>query len=93
MFYGQGKSRLAPAYETLFVWSQERNQDHMSKFLQFSPSLASKYKKLSNSGLPLVKRKRRSYDLAKLFQSNRGNEDGVAENSNVPSEKTRIWII
>ena len=75
-FYGQGKFRLAPGYEQFYrepsiylPWSQERKQDHMRKFLQFTPSIKDTYKKPSNAGLkaPPVKKTRRNQDVAELF--------------------------
>ena len=75
-FYGQGKSRLAPAYEKFYrepaiylSWSQDSKQDLMRKFLQFTPSITDTYKKPSNAGLkaPPVKKTRRNQDEAELF--------------------------
>ena len=77
-FYGQWRFRLAPDYEqfyrepTIYLsWSQERKQDHMRKFLQFTPSITDTYKKPSNTRLkaPPVKKTRRSQDDAELFQN------------------------
>ena len=77
-FYGQGKFRLAPGYQhfyrqtTIYLsWNQERKQDHMRKFLQFTPYITDTYKKPSNAGLkpPLVKTTRRKQDEAELFQN------------------------
>ena len=68
-FYGQGDFRLAPSYEqfyrepTIYLsCSQERKQDHMRKFLQFTPSITDTYKKPSNGGLKAlpVKKTRRN---------------------------------
>ena len=76
-FYGQGKFRLAPGYEqfyrepTIYLsWSQEREQDHIRKFLQFTPSMIDTYKKLSNAGLKASpgKKTKRNQDEAELFQ-------------------------
>ena len=67
-FYGQGRFRLAPGYEqfyrepTIYLsQSQERNQDHMRKFLQFTPSITDTYKKPFS---PPVKKTRRNQDEA-----------------------------
>ena len=77
-FYGQVRFRLAPGYEqfyrepTIYLsWSQERKQDHMRKFLQFTPSITDTYKKPSNTRLkpPPVKKTRRNRDDAELFQN------------------------
>ena len=45
-FDGQEKFRLAPGYEQFYrepkiylSWSEDRKQDHMRKFLQFTPSI------------------------------------------------------
>ena len=76
-FYGQRKFRLTPGYEqfyrepTIYLsWSQERKQDRMNKFLQFTPSITDTYKKPSNAGFkaPPVK-KIRNQDEAELFQN------------------------
>ena len=49
--YGQRKFRLAPSYEQFYrehiiylSWSQEKKQEHMSKFLQFTKSVTDTYK-------------------------------------------------
>ena len=49
--YGQRKFRFAPSYEQfyreriIYLWrSQERKQEHMSKFLQFAKSATDTYK-------------------------------------------------
>ena len=51
VFYRQEKFRLASRHEqfsrepTIYLpWSQERKQDHMRKFLQFTPSISDTYK-------------------------------------------------
>ena len=68
-FYGQGDFRLAPNSEQFYreptmnlSWSQERKQDHMRRFLQFTTSIKDTYKKPSNGGLKAspVKKTRRN---------------------------------